>query len=79
MFADGNNCIGMYIMLTFLEVKDIPMDSTNEEVATVSNSGLVNAKEPGVTIIRLKLKKKSTGEYLMVAPVVLTVQEKTEE
>ncbi len=53
--------------------------STNEEVATVSNSGLVNAKEPGVTIIRLKLKKKSTGEYLMVAPVVLTVQEKTEE
>jgi len=35
VFVDGNNCIGMYIMLTFLEVKDIPMDSTNEEAATV--------------------------------------------
>lgn len=31
-FVDGNKRIGMYIMLTFLEVNGIRMDCTNEEV-----------------------------------------------
>ena len=34
-FVDGNKRIGMYIMLTFLEVNGIRVDSTNEEVARV--------------------------------------------
>jgi len=32
-FVDGNKRIGMYVMLTFLEVNGIPMACTNEEVA----------------------------------------------
>ena len=31
-FLDGNKRIGMYVMLTFLEVNGIHMDCTNEEV-----------------------------------------------
>lgn len=31
-FIDGNKRIGMYVMLTFLEVNGIHMDCTNEEV-----------------------------------------------
>ena len=31
-FVDGNKRIGMYIMLTFLEVNGIQMDCTNEDV-----------------------------------------------
>ena len=34
-FVDGNKRIGMYVMLTFLEVNGIHMDCTNEEVAEV--------------------------------------------
>ena len=34
-FVDGNKRIGMYVMLTFLEVNGIHMDYTNDEVATV--------------------------------------------
>lgn len=32
-FVDGNKRIGMYVMITFLEVNGIHMDCTNEEVA----------------------------------------------
>jgi death-on-curing protein len=32
-FVDGNKRIGMYVMLTFLEVNGIHMDCTNREVA----------------------------------------------
>ena len=31
-FLDGNKRIGMYVMLTFLEVNGIHMDCTNEDV-----------------------------------------------
>ena len=31
-FVDGNKRIGMYVMLTFLEVNGIHMDRTNEDV-----------------------------------------------
>ena len=31
-FVDGNKRIGMYVMLTFLEVNGIHMDCSNEEV-----------------------------------------------
>ena len=31
-FVDGNKRIGMYVMLTFLEVNGIRMDCTNEDV-----------------------------------------------
>ncbi len=34
-FVDGNKRIGMYVMLTFLEVNGIRLDCTNEEVAAV--------------------------------------------
>ncbi|MCI9670365.1 MAG: type II toxin-antitoxin system death-on-curing family toxin [Lawsonibacter sp.] len=33
-FVDGNKRIGMYVMLTFLEVNGIRLDCTNEEVAS---------------------------------------------
>ena len=32
-FVDGNKRIGMYVMLTFLEVNGIRLEATNEEVA----------------------------------------------
>ena len=32
-FVDGNKRIGMYVMLTFLEVNGVRMDCTNREVA----------------------------------------------
>jgi len=32
-FVDGNKRIGMYVMLTFLEVNGIHMDCTNQDVA----------------------------------------------
>ena len=32
-FVDGNKRIGMYVMLTFLEVNGIKTEATNEEVA----------------------------------------------
>ncbi len=34
-FVDGNKRIGMYIMLTFLEVNGIYLDCTNEDVVMV--------------------------------------------
>ena len=34
-FVDGNNRIGMFIMITFLEVNGIYLDCTNEEVVKV--------------------------------------------
>ena len=34
-FVDGNKRIGMYVMLTFLEVNGIRLDCTNQEVASV--------------------------------------------
>ena len=34
-FVDGNKRIGIYVMLTFLEVNGIRMEATNEEVAQV--------------------------------------------
>ena len=34
-FVDGNKRIGMYVMLTFLEVNGIRLDCTNEDVARV--------------------------------------------
>ena len=37
-FVDGNKRIGMYVMLTFLEVNGIRMHCSNEEVATVGLS-----------------------------------------
>lgn len=37
-FVDGNKRIGMYVMLTFLEVNGIHMDCTNDDVAHVGLS-----------------------------------------
>ncbi len=37
-FVDGNKRIGMYVMLTFLEVNGIHLDCTNDEVANVGLS-----------------------------------------
>jgi death-on-curing protein len=41
-FVDGNKRIGMYVMLTFLEVNGIRTDCTNEEVV---KTGLAVAAE----------------------------------
>ena len=37
-FVDGNKRIGMYVMLTFLEVNGIRIECTNEELVTVGMS-----------------------------------------
>ena len=37
-FVDGNKRIGLYVMLTFLEVNGIHMDCSNDEVAHVGLS-----------------------------------------
>lgn len=37
-FVDGNKRIGMYVMLTFLEVNGIRLECTNEEVAEVGHA-----------------------------------------
>lgn len=34
-FVDGNKCIGIYVMLTFLEVNGIPLECTEEELANI--------------------------------------------
>lgn len=34
-FVDGNKRIGMYVMLTFLEMNGVKIDPSNEEVARV--------------------------------------------
>lgn len=34
-FVDGNKRIGVYVMLTFLEVNGIHLDCTNEEVVAI--------------------------------------------
>ncbi len=37
-FVDGNKRIGVYVMLTFLEVNGIRLDCTNEEVVEIGLS-----------------------------------------
>ena len=37
-FVDGNKRIGMYVMLTFLEVNGIRLECTNEEIVEVGLS-----------------------------------------
>ena len=47
-FVDGNKRIGMYVMLTFLEVNDIHMDCANEDVVEAGlgvASGEMNYEE----------------------------------
>ena len=47
-FVDGNKRIGMYIMLTFLEVNGIRLDCTNEDVVEAGlgvASGKMSYKE----------------------------------
>lgn len=34
-FVDGNKRIGVYVMLTFLEVNGIPLDCTNEDIVEI--------------------------------------------
>ena len=34
-FVDGNKRIGMYVLLTFMEINGMPLDPTSEEVARV--------------------------------------------
>lgn len=37
-FLDGNKCIGVYVMLTFLEVNGIHLGYTPEEIVTIGLS-----------------------------------------
>ena len=34
-FVDGNKLIGMYVLLTFMEINGVPINPTKEEVARV--------------------------------------------
>lgn len=74
------------IDLNFYGVKNWKKDnfeyewySTDESVATVEKNGLVTAHSAGKVVIRLKLKDLRTGEYLVVAPVVVVVSEQVED
>lgn len=49
-FLDGNKRIGMYVMLTFLEVNGIRLECTNEEVARVGLA--VASGEMGYEVLR---------------------------
>ncbi|MBQ1549993.1 MAG: type II toxin-antitoxin system death-on-curing family toxin [Clostridia bacterium] len=47
-FVDGNKRIGMYLMLSFLELNGIRIDATNEEVAKLGldvAGGLADSKD----------------------------------
>ena len=47
-FVDGNKRIGMYLMLSFLELNGIRIDATNEEVARLGldvAGGLADSKD----------------------------------
>lgn len=75
--------IGKTVDLNFYGVKGWKKDaftyewySTDESVATVGPNGEVTAVAAGKAIIRLRLKDIRTGEYLVVAPVVVVVPEK---
>ena len=37
-FVDGNKRIGMYVMLTFLEVNGIKLDATNDDIESLAMS-----------------------------------------
>ncbi|MBO5176049.1 MAG: leucine-rich repeat protein [Lachnospiraceae bacterium] len=78
--------IGKTVDLNFYGVKDWKKDnykyewySTDESIATVGPSGVVTAHAAGKVVIRLKLKDLRTGEYLVVAPVVLVIPEPVKE
>jgi len=78
--------IGKTVDLNFYGVKDWKKDnykyewySTDESIATVGPSGVVTAHAAGKVVIRLKLKDLRTGEYLVVAPVVLVIPEAKKE
>lgn len=53
--------------------------SSDETVALVDKKGIVTALAPGKTVIRLEMERKATGEKLLIAPVVLSVPEWTED
>ena len=47
-FVDGNKRIGMYLMLSFLELNGVKIDATNEEVAKLGldvAGGLADSKD----------------------------------
>ena len=47
-FVDGNKRIGMYLMISFLELNGIKIDATNEEVAKLGldvAGGLADSKD----------------------------------
>lgn len=78
--------VGKQVDLNFYGVKNWKKDdyeyewtSSDETVAVVDKVGVVTGLSAGKVVIRLKLKYKATGEYLTVAPVVLTVPEVVKE
>ena len=47
-FVDGNKRIGMYLMISFLELNGVKIDATNEEVAKLGldvAGGLADSKD----------------------------------
>ncbi|MFI3129480.1 MAG: type II toxin-antitoxin system death-on-curing family toxin [Bacillota bacterium] len=57
-FVDGNKRIGVYVMLTFLEVNGIKIDATNEEIATL-----------GLSIADGKMKYQDVYEWIKLHDV----------
>ncbi|MFI3164929.1 MAG: type II toxin-antitoxin system death-on-curing family toxin [Bacillota bacterium] len=57
-FVDGNKRIGVYVMLTFLEVNGIKIDATNEEIVTL-----------GLSIADGKMKYQDVYEWIKLHDV----------
>lgn len=61
-FVDGNKRIGMYVMLTFLEVNGIKMDCTNEDIASTGlavATGEMNYEQLLAWVRNHRLEKES--------------------
>lgn len=50
--------------------------STDTTVATISNTGVITPKAPGLTVIQLTVKKNFSGAVMQAAPIALLVTEK---
>ena len=49
--------------------------SSDETIAIVDKKGMVTGLSAGKAVIRLEMVRKSTGEKLVIAPVVITIPE----